>query len=268
MPYQYEGNLKKMKVLLDNPVQYTLELTGDEICMNDLIGKEISLTYSGKIHCKRCGRLTKKSFSQGFCYPCFQNAPENSPCIIHPELCEAHLGKGRDVEWEKEHHFQPHFVYLALTSTIKVGVTRATQIPTRWIDQGAWKAIRLAEVPYRNLAGQIEVALKDFLTDKTNWRHILQDVKAEGVDLIAKKHEIKNLMPDDLRMYFSTDDEVTEMVYPVEKYLQKISSVNFDKTPELKGRLQGIRGQYLIFNENRVINIRKFTGYFVNLKYE
>jgi len=143
------GNLSKMRTQIDGEVEYTLVLGDDHIEMNDLIGTEISLSFTGQINCVSCGKLAKKAFGQGFCYPCFINSPMNAECIIRPELCEAHLGKGRDPEWEKKHHLQKHNVYLALTSKVKVGVTRHDQIPTRWIDQGAWKALVIAETENR-----------------------------------------------------------------------------------------------------------------------
>ena len=159
----FSGNLSKMKTSLGSEVEYTLVLGDDSIEMNDFIGASIHLSFNGRINCVSCGNLTKKAFGQGFCYSCFINSPMNAECIIRPELCEAHLGKGRDVEWEIKHHLQPHYVYLAMTSKVKVGVTRGDQIPTRWIDQGAWKALPIARTENRHEAGVIEVALKPHL---------------------------------------------------------------------------------------------------------
>lgn len=261
----HSGNLLKMKTQLTAPVSYHLPLGEHLVPMNELIGESITLLYEGRINCKVCGRKTKKVFGQGFCYPCFTNAPENSPCIIRPELCEAHLGQGRDIEWEKKNHLQPHVVYLAVSSGIKVGVTRQDQVPTRWIDQGAWKAVRLAEVPYRNLAGQIEVALKDHLSDKTNWQQMLKHVLATDIDLLEEKRNMLALLPQELQQYASSHDEITEIEYPVEQYPEKVKSLNLDKTPEIKARLEGIKGQYLLFEGGQVINIRKYEGYWIDL---
>jgi hypothetical protein len=233
--------------------------------MNELIGEKVRILYEGRINCKVCGRKTAKAFGQGFCYPCFMNAPENSPCIIRPELCEAHLGQGRDPEWEKKNHLQPHVVYLALSSDVKVGVTRRDQVPTRWIDQGAWQAIRLAEVPYRQLAGQIEVALKDHLPDKTHWQQMLKNILAEEVDLLSEKARALGLLPPEFQQYASSNDEIVEIEYPVDQYPQKIRSLNLDKTPEIHARLEGIKGQYLLFEDGQVINIRKYEGYWVEM---
>ncbi len=258
------GHLRKMTTSLAEPVQYLLNLDGTEIDMNDLIGHEIHFRFSGEIHCKICGRLTKKSFGEGLCYPDFMNHPANSECIIRPELCEGHLGKGRDPEWEQEHHVQPHVVYLALSSGLKVGVTRETQVPTRWIDQGASQAIRLADVPYRQLAGEIEVELKDHLTDKTNWQRMLKNQILEA-DLVEKKEAVAALLPEIYYDYISDNDDIVEITYPVRSFPEKVKSLNLDKVPELEGRLHGIKGQYLIFDDGRVFNVRRHTSYLVEL---
>ena len=255
-----------MKVDLGPPVSYALRLGDEAVNMNELVGSEINLKFDGKINCIVCGRDTKKAFGQGFCYPCFMNAPENAECIIRPELCEAHLGKGRDPEWEKEHHATDHYVYLALSSAIKVGVTRGTQIPNRWIDQGASAAIRFALVPYRRLAGEIEVALKEHLTDRTDWRKMLKNEVNEELDLLAEKDKLGDELDDDLAQYITDDDEVIQIEYPVEKFPLKVKSVSFDKLSEIEGKLSGIKGQYLLFSDERVLNIRKHSGYNVTLE--
>ena len=234
--------------------------------MNPLIGKNIKLSFDGEIYCISCGDKTKKSFSQGFCYKCFISAPEAAECIIRPELCRAHLGEGRDIEWEKAHHLQEHFVYLAISSGLKVGVTRSTQIPTRWIDQGASRAILLAQVPNRYLAGCIEVALKEHVADKTNWRRMLKNEVADA-DLEEEKSRMEDLLPRDLQDYIADSDEITEINYPVTNYPLKIKSIGFDKEPEITGTLEGIKGQYLYFDFDRVLNIRKHTGYVLTLAY-
>ncbi|MCB0738066.1 MAG: DUF2797 domain-containing protein [Bacteroidetes bacterium] len=261
-----EGNLKKMKTQMQNGlIQYSLILD-NEIKMNDLIGHTIKLSFGGRINCVSCGNITKKAFGQGFCYKCFISSPMNSECIIRPELCQAHIGKGRDAEWEEKNHNQPHVVYLALTKGVKVGVTRADQIPTRWIDQGAWKAIVLAEVPYRQIAGEIEVALKEHMADKTNWRDMLKNIVSPEIDLEEEKEEALELLPEPLQEFFSDNDDVWELNYPVEKYPVKVKSIGFDKMPVVEGKLFGIKGQYLIFEDERVLNVRNHSGYFIQLE--
>ena len=259
-----EGNLRKMRTTLDDPIQYHLSLS-EEVCINDFVGKEITLTWSGRINCTNCDKVTKKSFGQGFCYPCFISSPNAAECILRPELCRAHLGEGRDPEWEEKHHNQPHVVYLAASSAVKVGVTRAEQVPTRWIDQGATAAIRLAEVPNRYEAGRIEVSLKEFFTDKTSWQRMLKNEIDESIDLEEEKWSLEDQLPKDITDYFSENDEIIELNYPVIEFPEKVKSIGFDKSPTVQGKLMGIKGQYLIFEGGLVLNIRKHTGYYVEI---
>lgn len=261
------GTVTKMKVELQgDDVYYQLRLGNELIPLNEHINKEITLKFTGNYFCINCGKGTKKLFGQGFCYPCFINSPENSDCIIKPELCRGHLGEGRDIEWEKAHHVQPHFVYLALSSGIKVGVTRNTQVPTRWIDQGASEAIILTETPYRQLAGEIEVFLKNYLTDKTNWQRMLKNEIAPGVDLLERKQAVADLLPDELKQYLSPENKVYKFNYPVVEFPKKVVSMNFTKLPEINGILKGIKGQYLLFDNGRVINMRSQSGFEVEFE--
>lgn len=259
------GNLRKMKVQLDDNVQYRMILS-EEVDMNQLIGNDILLEWSGIINCQKCGKVTKSSFGEGFCYSCFSTAPEAAECILRPELCRAHLGEGRDPQWEQDHHNQPHAVYLAASSAVKVGITRLEQVPTRWIDQGASSALILAVVPNRYEAGRIEVALKDTFTDKTNWRKMLQNDIDESIDLSEEKWGLEESLPGDITDFFSDDDEATVINYPVIQYPSKITSLSFDKSPVIRGKLTGIKGQYLIFDDGSVLNIRKHTGYRIDIK--
>ncbi|MEM6766172.1 MAG: DUF2797 domain-containing protein [Bacteroidota bacterium] len=251
----------------DSPIQYILKLGDSSIIMNELVGTSVKLHHTGKINCRICGRKLKKTYGEGFCYDHFMKAPENSPCIIRPELCEGHMGIGRDVAWEEKYHNKPHIVYLAVSSGIKVGVTRQDQIPTRWIDQGAWKAIILAEVPYRKLAGEIEVSLKTHISDKTNWQRMLKNELAADLDLVAKKKELSSLVPEGFQSYLSENDQIWELSYPVNQYPQKVKSINLLKQADAEAVLMGIKGQYLIFDNQQVINIRKHTGFEVELSW-
>lgn len=262
---EYRGKLHKMRVSHDTPIQYALEL-GESISMNQFLGKNISLHWVGEIRCIACDKKTKTSFNQGFCYNCFLSAPESAECIIRPELCRAHLGEGRDVQWEQEHHNQPHVVYLAASDAVKVGVTRDKQIPTRWIDQGANAAIVLAEVPNRYLAGVLEVELKQHFTDKTNWQRMLKNEVDDSIDLVDAKWSLEEILPADLLDYFSEDDTIYNFEYPVSEYPAAVKSLSFDKNTSISGVLAGIKGQYLIFEGGRVINLRKHTGYMIRLE--
>ena len=263
---EHTGNIRKMGSSYQKVIHYSLPLGSSNIDMNQLIGHEVIMEYLGRINCIRCGKETKKSFAQGYCYPCFISSPETEECVLRPELCRAHEGISRDMEYSKNHCLIEHVVYLSHTSGLKVGVTRCTQVPTRWIDQGAIRAIELARTPNRYTAGLLEVALKAHMDDKTNWRKMLSGSDVEGVDLIGAKRKIKDVIPENLLPFITSNEEVTELDYPVLKYPEKIKSLNFDSDPLVKGLLQGIKGQYLLFADNRVINIRKFGGYLVKLK--
>jgi hypothetical protein len=261
-----KGTLSKMPVKYTDPVQYFLKLEEEPIQLNDWIGKTVKLSYTGNIYCINCGRKTSKSFNQGFCYPCFRDAPQNAECIIRPELCRAHLGEGRDPEWEEKHHNQPHVVYLAISSVPKVGVTRATNVPSRWIDQGAWKAVKLAETPNRYQAGLIEIDLKQHFTDRTPWQSMLKNELADELETLEIKNKMQELMDNKYNAFDSSDDEIYEMHYPVIEYPTKVKSHNLDKEPVLEGKLMGIKGQYWILEGGVVINIRKYGGYEVELE--
>jgi len=259
------GNLLKMEAELTNPVSYSIHLNNEVQPVNNWIGQSVSFQFTGEIHCIHCGRKTNKSFSQGFCYPCFVSLPQTDEGVLRPELNKAHEGISRDMEWSKKNDLIDHFVYLTFTSEIKVGVTRHTQIPTRWIDQGAEYAIKLAKTPYRQLAGLIEVALKPYISDKTNWRKMLSGPSKEIPDLLNFKTTLGSKIPEELKRYIIDEDEITQIHYPVIKYPTKITSINFDNTPNYQGLLTGIKGQYLLFEDGNVLNIRKHNGYFVRV---
>lgn len=260
------GNIRKMESALGEIVHYSLPVGEQMIDMNRLLGQKISMHYEGRINCLKCGRETRKSFAQGYCYPCFISAPETEECVLRPELCRAHLGEARDMDYAKKHCLIEHVVYLALTSGLKVGVTRKSQVPVRWIDQGAVKAIELARTPNRYSAGLIEVALKSHLADKTNWRKMLTGPDPGDTDLLREKEKFGGLLPDNLTEFISSSQQITVLNYPVMRYPLKINSLNFDKNPDITGVLTGIKGQYLIFEDNSVINLRKFGGYYVRIE--
>jgi hypothetical protein len=262
----YKGNLHKMRTEFASPVKYFLSLEGQELFLNEALGKELQIEYLGEINCIKCGRKTNKSFSQGFCYPCFISAPETEECVLRPELCKAHEGIARDMEYAQAHCLIDQFVYLSLTSGIKVGVTRSTQIPTRWIDQGAIQAIKLAKTPNRHIAGLIEVALKEKLADKTNWQKMLTGNITEQRSLADVKKLVIDSLDEEFEAYIDWDNEVTELDYPVQTSPQKVVSLNLDKTPVVGGILTGIKGQYMNFDNRAVINIRKYGGYKVKIE--
>jgi len=260
------GNIRKMESLKEEVIRYYLPLGDQKVELNQWIGHVISMEYQGKINCIKCGRDTNKSFAQGFCYPCFATIPETEECVLRPELCRAQEGVARDMEYARQHCLGEHVVYLSHTSGLKVGVTRHTQVPTRWIDQGAKSAIEFARTPNRFTAGLLEVAMKAHIADKTNWRKMLTDSDPAALDLVQEKARLIRLVPEELQEYISDNNQVTELAYPVTEYPEKVKSLNFDKDPVISGLLKGIKGQYLLFDENRVINMRKFGGYLVRFK--
>ena len=240
---------------------------GDEIDMNSLIGKQVRITFENTIHCVVTGKKIKKTFGEGMSYPAWISSPSSVESIIRPELSRIHEGIAlRDAEWEEEHHNKPHFVYISRTAGIKVGVTRSTNVPYRWIDQGAVEAILLAETPYRQLAGLIEVSLKEHMSDKTNWRAMLKNEMLNDIDLVDAKEEVLELLDESYYDFISEDDEVTEIEYPVIEYPLKVSSMKLDKLPVIDLKLMGIKGQYLIFEAGKVINIRSHAGYRVTIE--
>jgi len=261
----HTGPIIKMRTELHSPIQYKLPIGEDLLPMNQFIGKYVRFKWLKEILCILCERKTNKSFAQGFCYPCFINSPETSECILRPELCEAQLGNARDMDWAEKHCLQPHFVYLAVSSGIKVGVTRSTQIPTRWIDQGASFAIKFAETPNRYIAGVIEVAMKEFISDRTAWQRMLKNQILEDIDLYDKKSELIEKLNPQLQQFESIDEEIIELSYPVLEFPQKVKSIGFDKHNIIEGRIMGIKGQYLIFDDNTVLNIRKHNGYVLEI---
>lgn len=264
-----KGNLRKMPTKLDKKVSYSLLINDEKIALNPLIGKKIKLIFEGVINCIHCGRKTKKSFQQGYCYPCYQRLTECNLCMIHPERCLHGAGKCKEDDWVHANCMQPHIVYLANSSGLKVGVTRQTQVPTRWIDQGAIQALPIIKTSNRYQAGRVEVAIKQFINDKTNWRAMLKG-ENEPLDLMAERKQVQAFAGkavEEVCQLFSPSDiqdakgeDVVHIRYPVKEYPQKIVSLSFDKEPVIEGTLIGIKGQYLILDKG-VLNIRKFGGY-------
>jgi len=260
---QYEGVLTKMQTENGSPIQYYLVFEADFLHMNQLLDKKLSIEFL-KYECLNC-RLDKKIYRQGFCYDCFFDIPQAADWIIRPELSTAHLNKeDRDLAYEKKVQLQPHIVYLANSSNVKVGVTRKSQVPTRWIDQGAHEAIEIVEVPNRYLAGITEVALKDYVGDKTNWRTMLKN-EIQDVNLIEWRDKLRQYIPKESQEYYIENNTETHLEFPVLRYPDKLKSLNLQKTPFFEGVLKGIKGQYLIFEDNTVFNVRGSEGYFVSI---
>jgi hypothetical protein len=263
------GSLSKMAVRLGETAQYAFRLDEQEVPVNPLLGKRVRLEFLGAIHCTHCGRKTKKSFSQGYCYPCFTKLAQCDSCIVSPEKCHFDAGTCREPEWGERFCMTDHVVYLANSSGVKVGITRASQIPTRWLDQGASQALPIFRVATRQQSGLVEDLLRTQVADKTNWRALLKgdavpldlpairdqllESCAEGIAALQQRFGLQAIQP-------VGDAEVVEIRYPVEAYPTKVASHDLEKTPVVEGILRGIKGQYLILDTG-VINLRKYTAY-------
>lgn len=268
-----QGTVRKLHSRLESPVRYQLPLGDILTPMNELLGRTMRLRYTGKIHCVHCGRLSNKSFNQGYCYPCFQKLAQCDSCIIHPEKCHYDQGTCREPAWGEEFCMQDHIIYLANSSGVKVGITRATQIPTRWIDQGAVQALPIIRVRSRLQSGSLEVIFRQHVTDKTNWRDMLREGD-QIVDLVAERDHLLAICDNDIKdteqrfgfhaVSILTGITPVDISYPVQGYPQKIASFNLDADALVEGTLLGIKGQYLMFDTG-VINIRRFSGYDIEI---
>ncbi|RDV26137.1 DUF2797 domain-containing protein [Alteromonas aestuariivivens] len=274
---QHQGTLRKMHTAADedNLVHYTLPVGDELVAMNPLIGQKIVLSFEGQIACVHCGSKTKKSFNQGYCYRCLISLAQCDTCIIKPELCHYHQGTCREPQWGEAHCLTDHFVYLANTGTLKVGITRHVTdgISSRWMDQGATQALVMLRVKDRLTSGLVETAFKQHIADKTNWRTMLKGAPAEQ-DLHASMQALlKEIAPQLEQLSAQQGLQAIQPVehsghaihYPVQHYPDKIKSINLDKTPAFEGELVGIKGQYWLLDGDRVINIRKYAGYKVTL---
>ncbi len=279
MEHLSSGHLEKMQVILpetgSGAVNYALPLDEIRVPLNPLLGQPIQLEYNGAIRCAHCGRASKKSFNQGFCFPCFKKLARCDSCIVSPEKCHFDQGTCREPDWAERFCMTDHFVYLANSSGVKVGITRGSQIPTRWIDQGAIQALPIMRVSTRYQSGLVEDILRQHVADKTNWRAMLKG-NAGAVDLAAVRDQLFEACNEELTALTQRfgiqalmrieDGETVNIDYPVLEFPTKITSFNLDKNPLAEGRLLGIKGQYLILDSG-VINIRKYTAYDISFRY-
>lgn len=269
-------HLRKMRTALapSNEAEYylphvdVLEYQG-ETSVNQWLGKHVQIEFTGKIHCIATGKVIKKTYGEGLSYDAWLTSPLGNPAIVKPELSRIHEGIAlRDKEWEEKHHNQPHFVYLSRTSGVKVGVTRSTNLHSRWIDQGATEGIILALTPYRQLAGLVEVALKEHIADKTAWQAMLKGQCDDITPLTNHKDRMLQLLPSEYEDFFSDDDAIQIINYPIIRLPSKPKSLKLDNFPIISKRLTGIKGQYLIFEDDSVLNIRAHSAYEVSILVE
>ena len=261
---KYSGQLVELSHQYENPIQYTLQIGEDKVQLNSYIGQTVKIHFLHEIHCIHCGRKVKKTYNNGSCYPCFIKLPQNDLCIVKPSLCHYDAGTCRDSEFGDHFCMVPHYVYLALSSDVKVGLTRKTNAMKRWVDQGAVQSIPIAELPTRKMAGDLELFLTDHLPDKTNWRKMLKGELAEK-DILEVRTKILQIIPEKYHPYLLDVEEINEFLYPIEETVEKLTSMNLDKQPNYEAKLIGIKGQYLLFDIG-VLNLKKYTGYHIELE--
>lgn len=260
--------LKKMTTALspDHLALYSLQGDNEMIDLNSLVGRELSIEFKGNIYCQHTGKKIKKSYAQGYSFESYMTLASLDSCLFNPELCHYDAGTCREPSWGESHCFIPHFIYLSLTSHLKVGVTRETNFPNRWIDQGASQGIKVFEAPNRKIAGLVEVELKKKYSDKTSWQAMVKNQVQQDIDLKKEAQKIvKSHQFEDLGVKVIENEDVLHLRYPCEDYPQKASQLNLDKTRHFQGKLLGIKGQYLLF-EDKVFNVRRHQGYEVDLK--
>ncbi len=273
---EFSGILQKMVITPSTPARYAMRVDDQEIPLQPALGQTVTLRFTGAIYCLACGRTTRKSYQQGYCYPCSQTLARCDLCMVRPELCHHAQGTCREPEWGATQCMQTHVVYLANSSGLKVGITRHSQIPTRWLDQGASQALPIFTASTRYHSGLLEVLLARHVADKTDWRKLLKS-DAAPLDLLALRdtllaqvapqlHELQARLPDDA-LSLCTDEAVREFHYPVQTYPAKAVALNLDKTPSIRGTLQGLKGQYWLLDCG-VLNIRKYSGYHVELYWD
>lgn len=269
-------NLDKMTTsLLEGVAQYKIGPNDSETSLNPLIGQRLQLVFKDEINCTHCQKAIKKTYAGGYCYPCSIKLAEADMCILKPELCHFAQGTCREPVWGEKNCMISHYVYLANSSGLKVGITRATQIPTRWIDQGAIAGLPILKVSSRLQSGKFEKLFSSEINDKTDWRKMLKG-NIEEIDLEMKRDELFELFGEEIDSMESSigqnqieileNADIVNIDYPVTIYPEKVTSLSFEKNKIVEGILQGIKGQYLIFDTG-VINIRSHTGYKIELNY-
>ena len=255
----FEGVVRKMTTEYSSVINYFIEFENSYIHLNQFLERSFTIECIG-YSCLSCSSKDE-IFRQGFCKRCFFESPLAGDWIIRPELSKAHLNiADRDLDYEKKIQLQPHIVYLSNTGSVKVGITRKSQLPHRWIDQGAHEAIEIIETPNRFLAGTAEVALKKYMSDKTNWRKMLKNER-DNVNLSSVKEQAKTYIPSNLVHYFNENSQVFNIDFPVKKFPSKPNSIKLKKNSKFSGKLLGVKGQYLIFDQDKVINYRGHEGH-------
>lgn len=248
-------------------------------------GTRVALNHGGGFRCTVCDRQSKKLFD-GCCYPCFQTSAQADRCVLNPVGCHYMEGTCREPKWGEEFCYQTHYVYLAHTDKLKVGITRQGQVPTRWIDQGATIAVLIAKVGSRHQAGLLEGLLSQRYADKSHWMKMLKagnnrpdssafdEMRREALSFLRAELKGPNgqafIAPITQALASASDIEIlddavlAEIEFPLWQAVpEKITSLNLEKNPSLDSKILGIKGQYL-FLENGVFNVRRHEGFVVS----
>ncbi|MBL97720.1 MAG: hypothetical protein CMF52_07885 [Legionellales bacterium] len=268
----FGGIVSGLDIQSDRPLRYALCFEDHEtVPLNCLIGRSITVRYLDHMQCTYCKRRIKKTYNNGFCFLCFRRLARCDSCIVRPELCHFHLGTCREPDWGSRVCMQRHIVYLSFTSHVKVGITRAANVPRRWYDQGAMVALPIYQVPTRRVSGYLEVALKAYFKDKTQWRQMLQtqhcavDLR-QSIQSVIDQGALNRYIDEEplfkdgppVPVYSHYEPEVIS--YPMHDVPSPLKAINLEKTPEFTATLLGMKGQYLIFDQ-AVFNVKKYAGY-------
>lgn len=269
-----EGALRKMAATLtEGQARYHLRLhqgEGDrmlEIALEEFLGRDIRLEYQGEIFCIHCAQSSKRSFAQGHCYRCFKKLASCDLCVLKPDTCHYAEGTCREPQWGETHCMSEHWLYLANTSGLKVGLTRRGQAPTRWLDQGATQALPILAARTRRQAGMIEKRLSaSGIAEQTQWRRMLSG-EPEPLPLVEEAEKLRRELsveefctPLDAEPPEWLQEEALEIRYPVRRYPSKPKSLKFDKQAVIEGALHGVKGQYLMIGDD-ALNVRSMAGY-------
>ncbi len=249
----------------DTTIRYFWTLGDEQVEISDMLGRQVNIRFQGEKRCIACGRKVSKLYQNGYCFPCVTTLAETDLCIVKPHECHHHLGTCRDNEFAATHCMIPHYVYLAVSSHAKVGLTRKHREFTRWVDQGAVRAMLIAELPTRKMAGELEMEIAKTMPDKTDWRKMVQG-KADDVNLRELANAVEEQLPDEWRSYLLPERVVHEFEYPflAGEPAPKAKSMNAEKE-QISGRLIGIRGQYLLFPEG-VFQVKKHSGMLLDVQ--
>jgi hypothetical protein len=262
-----EGYIRELKHAYGGeiPIRYLFQTDQTELSINEYLGQQISISYTRRKACVNCGRSVKKLYQNGYCYPCMTTLAECDLCIVKPHDCHFHKGTCRDEEFAESHCMIPHYVYLAYSSNIKVGLTRKGRQFTRWVDQGALAAVLVAELPTRKQAGELEMEIAKTMQDKTDWRKMLVAKSVEEVDLLSVRADVIAKLTDEYQGFVLTNEPIHQFSYPaLPDHEVKLSSLALDKQETVTGRLLGMKGQYMILDTG-VFNVRKHNGFHVQV---